>query len=553
MKNGRIAVFIAIFVVICIGILLFLSLFTKGELVIGRPDYLRTQILDQEGHTRDFDFSLLPEEYDFQLGESYLLSFRMPRAEDLPEFYEDGYLGFYPGETEAVLYVDGEEVFRSATREPWFYDQYPSEVHLAVNPDWAGKEMTVLMTPYNEDFIPGGFYFSSLRTDYQAQYAAANVNGFPTGFFMCVFVIMVALFLFSLAQGTPDYSLIILAGVTAFTCVWSLIRQMGYFFLPEPVNTFFDNGWFGLIPAALIAAYLIINWKRRFWRYLSLAVLAGVALVGVGYLVSRATDGNFALLLETFLILFFEGVPSVNWVLEYLVLVCCIISVNHMARTQLTIHGEAQALAVRQSMLLSNYHEMEHSLRETEVLRHEWKNRIASLSILAKQRDLPGLEQTLDQLNGQVNSLSMRQYSMNFAVNVILQNAGSRAAEEGITFNASAPLPVKMGIENDDLCSLLINMLDNAIEAASKAEEGNRRITVSLTLKQGFLAIKCENTYADPIATGENGTILSGKASPKNHGYGITQMRHITEKYGGMLDISWNQGVFTLQTALNLK
>ncbi len=204
-------------------------------------------------------------------------------------------------------------------------------------------------------------------------------------------------------------------------------------------------------------------------------------------------------------------------------------------------------------MLLSNYHEMEHSLRETEVLRHEWKNRIASLSILAKQRDLPGLEQTLDQLNGQVNNLSMRQYSMNFAVNVILQNAGSRAAEAGITFNASAPLPEKMGVENDDLCSLLINMLDNAIEAASKAEEGNRRINISLTLKQGFLAIKCENTYADPIATGENGAILSGKASPKNHGYGITQMRHIAEKYGGMLDISWDQGVFTLQTALNLK
>ncbi len=91
------------------------------------------------------------------------------------------------------------------------------------------------------------------------------------------------------------------------------------------------------------------------------------------------------------------------------------------------------------------------------------------------------------------------------------------------------------------------------IEAASKAEEGNRRINISLTLKQGFLAIKCENTYADPIATGENGAILSGKASPKNHGYGITQMRHIAEKYGGMLDISWDQGVFTLQTALNLK
>ena len=146
MKNGRTAAFIAIFVVICIGMVLFLNLFTNGELVIGRPDYLRSQILDQDGRAREFDLSLMPEEYNFQLGESYLLSFRMPRAEEAPGFYEDGYLAFYPGETETVLYVDGEEVFRSATREPWFYDQYPSEVHLAVNPEWAGKEGYIWQT-----------------------------------------------------------------------------------------------------------------------------------------------------------------------------------------------------------------------------------------------------------------------------------------------------------------------------------------------------------------------------------------------------------------------
>lgn len=187
-----------------------------------------------------------------------------------------------------------------------------------------------------------------------------------------------------------------------------------------------------------------------------------------------------------------------------LLLLICGISVFRLMKSRLSVLNKYRELSVRYSILLENCSRMERSIRETAVLRHEWKNHITSLHLLAKQGDIRGLEQRLDQLDSQLKQLSPRKFSSNFSVNIILQNAAARAADKEIIFEAFAPLPEELGIENADLCSLLINMLDNAIEAASHADSGSRRISVSLKFLQNFLAIKCENSCSGSVLPEEN-------------------------------------------------
>lgn len=207
---------------------------------------------------------------------------------------------------------------------------------------------------------------------------------------------------------------------------------------------------------------------------------------------------------------------------------------------------------MRQDMLQESYRTMEHSVQDTAVMRHEWKNQISTLHLLAEKGDLEGLNRTLSQLDVQLERLSPRKYSKCLAVNVILQNAAARAQEAGVEFNASAPLPEELGIDEADLCALLINMLDNALHAASQAAPDRRFVNVSLRMSQGFLAVKCENGYAGPLPLDRNGRLSAG-ASPEGHGYGLSQMRLAARKYGGILDTSWTEDTFTVQTALSPK
>ena len=131
----------------------------------------------------------------------------------------------------------------------------------------------------------------------------------------------------------------------------------------------------------------------------------------------------------------------------------------------------------------------------------------------------------LEQLEGELAHLSTRNFSEHSAINAILQNAAYRAEEMGVDFHAQALVPGDLELDEGDLCALLLNMLDNALEAASKVEPPREReVRCRVKLTQGFLAVWCQNTYTGPLR-------LDG---------------------GGIVSISHDGSRFTVETALKL-
>ena len=121
----------------------------------------------------------------------------------------------------------------------------------------------------------------------------------------------------------------------------------------------------------------------------------------------------------------------------------------------------------------------------------------------------------------------------------------------GIAFRVSALLPESLSIDEGDLCGFLFNLLDNALEAAAKVPHGE--IICSLQIRQQYLAIRCENIYDGTVHTDSAGNLLTTKDDPAEHGFGLMKMRSIAEKYGSVLDISYDKNRFTVMTALRLK
>ena len=183
--------------------------------------------------------------------------------------------------------------------------------------------------------------------------------------------------------------------------------------------------------------------------------------------------------------------------------------------------------------MMESYRALEAKLREGAAARHETAHRLTALDALYQTGDWAGLGRLLEELGEQNARLSRTAFSPNFAVNAILQDAETRARAAGIRLEVRADVPEQLPVPVEDLCALLMNLLDNALEGAARVEvPGERFIRFRAAAKDGYFAVRCENSYAGPLAPDERGRLRTTKADPEAHGFGLPQMSAVAQSAG---------------------
>lgn len=133
-----------------------------------------------------------------------------------------------------------------------------------------------------------------------------------------------------------------------------------------------------------------------------------------------------------------------------------------------------------------------------------------------------------------------------------LINSKAAAAEaDGIDFQIQVEFPRHTNIRSADLCAILGNLLDNALEAARQVPEGRARF-VSLVVRRihQMLVIRVENSYsATPIR--EDGVLKTTKAEGGLHGWGLKSAQTAADKYDGMVQTTCVDGVFRAVATLS--
>lgn len=114
---------------------------------------------------------------------------------------------------------------------------------------------------------------------------------------------------------------------------------------------------------------------------------------------------------------------------------------------------------------------------------------------------------------------------------------------KNISFKHSIHISQKSNIEPMDMCVLLGNLIDNAIEANEKIEVTERFISINMTQQENYLSIHVWNALSAPVQI-ENNTILSTKKQKEIHGFGLQAIREIVEKYNGTCSIKQNEKEF---------
>ena len=199
-------------------------------------------------------------------------------------------------------------------------------------------------------------------------------------------------------------------------------------------------------------------------------------------------------------------------------------------------------------LLSTHYAEVENMYNQTRGWRHDYRNHIQVLKNYAELGDLEAVKSYLDGLEEDLSTVDLALKTGNRMTDIILNSKISLARSREISVRADAHVPVSLTISGVDLCIVLGNLFDNAIEACMQRPREERMIRIYMEMKNTQLYISLTNTTAQKKQRRENGRYASTKGHGR--GYGLVRIDTIIERYQGYIRRGSEDGAFTTEVLL---
>ena len=174
-------------------------------------------------------------------------------------------------------------------------------------------------------------------------------------------------------------------------------------------------------------------------------------------------------------------------------------------------------------------------------LRHDMRSHLESIAAVIGRTDgkeREELDSYIGQMEETVGRLDFAYRTGNAITDVILHQKKQEAEKQNIAFTVDFTYPDKKQIDVYDIGIVLNNALENAIEAAGKAE-GAKRIHVRSYQRGSLFFIEVENGFSGSLTMDrETGLPVSSKEDRRLHGLGMENIKRCAGKYKGDIDIA---------------
>ena len=180
--------------------------------------------------------------------------------------------------------------------------------------------------------------------------------------------------------------------------------------------------------------------------------------------------------------------------------------------------------------------------------RHDYRNHIQTMKAYAASEDWEAVKRYLDLLDDDLTTVDTVIKTGNPMTDAILNSKISLAKARGIQVIADAHIPVKLKSSEIDLCCIIGNLFDNAIEACMKLPEEQRLIRVYMDMKNTQLYISFTNFTAGKKLKKEGQLFRSTKGD--GHGFGLVRIDAIVERLEGYISRNSEDGAFTTEILL---
>lgn len=217
------------------------------------------------------------------------------------------------------------------------------------------------------------------------------------------------------------------------------------------------------------------------------------------------------------------GMIGMNIVVFYLI--------NDVVKREMQMH-ENKVLQIQAKSQLEMYRSISENFDNLKRRTHEFKNQISCIESLLDKKQYSKLEEYAKKIYGSLNNESDAINTNNVIVNAILNTKYQEADSKGIVFVFRVNDLSELKLKDEDVVTILANLLNNAIEACEACED-KKVIKFKFVKEDDMIIIAVKNTFKYDVIY-ENGEIKSTKTSSVDeHGVGIKNVLRTIEKYGG--------------------
>lgn len=209
---------------------------------------------------------------------------------------------------------------------------------------------------------------------------------------------------------------------------------------------------------------------------------------------------------------------------------------------------DRQIAAYQHELIETHYQEVDNMYRQIRGWRHDYRNHIQTMKAYAAVQDWDAIQRYLDLLDEDLTTVDTVIKTGNPMTDAILNSKISLAKSRNIQVMADAHIPVKLKSSEIDLCCIIGNLFDNAIEASMLLPEDQRVIRVYMDMKNTQLYISFTNLTAGKKLQREGSRFRSTKGA--GHGLGLVRIDTIVERLEGYISRNSEDGAFTTEILL---
>lgn len=286
--------------------------------------------------------------------------------------------------------------------------------------------------------------------------------------------------------------------------------------------------------------WYILNWgcmsyiERKKIKLHSMKSVACISIIGfigsafIGMMLVNSFSIRISVIWYTFILFFLLFIFGSYFIMK-----------QNEIKTKMTI------LAAKNGMLERNYMQLNEFYTANARLYHDMNHHFDALYRLLQDGNQEQAKKYLEKLRIPFDYTTIEVHTGISVVDAVIHEMNLKAREKGCVFEMEiSMLPCDLGIENEDLCSLFANLLENAVDASVK------RVYVQIKrINQTLLAVVKNDYTVKPVV--KEGKFVSSKKDKLMHGWGTQIVDQIVQKYEGSIKYDIEESLFTVSVMIN--
>lgn len=300
---------------------------------------------------------------------------------------------------------------------------------------------------------------------------------------------------------------------------------------------------------------VLIFWSKSILMIVSLLVYLGRRRLRERF---RSLSGSFV----AFAVSVYMGSMGIHYLLgikgletnSFLFVLGCMLIFSFAALyfwTQVQKERREKVYTMQQNGILEkNYITAKESYESNARLYHDMDNHFALLQGYLDGENIKEAKEYLKKISDAKTAYQVQRYTGIEAADYILSQKQNKAEKNHIRMEIHGEYPRDCKIDPVDLCTILTNLLDNAVEACVKQPAGEPRdIHVAIRRVHQFIIIRIANSSISPPDI-QDGKLRTSKKDKKRHGWGMKSVLSAVEKYQGTVEYDYKDKTFTVSAIL---